>query len=447
MEKIKTKPWQRQLQIVKASALVGVETTAKVLSHAFLPAQQRKLKNQQMMAEQADYLVNELAKLKGSAVKIGQIMAIYGEHLLPNEILIALQSLEQKTIEIDWQSMQPILIKALADEYTLLVIDPVPIGAASLAQVYKATYKASGLSICLKVQYPGVVESIESDFKSIARLLRLGRRLRKSDELDLWLDEVKQLLAYEIDYEREAKVTQLFAEKTATDPILKVPTIYDQLSTASMLVSSYEPGFAVNDKAVQSLSLARRNRLARAFLQLFFKEVFDWGMLQTDPNFGNYRIQIAADEKDRLVLLDFGAVLDYPQSFLQPVKDMLIGAVTKDNARIKQGAIDLGIMATDYPDEVHQDFMTLCYLLVEPFQASTSLPDAFKNQQGHYCWAKTELPKRAAKLAAQSAISPYFATPPKEFLFLSRKLLGVYRFIGALKAEFSPQDIINDYLD
>jgi hypothetical protein len=175
--------------------------------------------------------------------------------------------------------------------------------------------------------------------------------------------------------------------------------------------------------------------------------MFDWGDIQTDPNFGNYRIQQNESGQWRIVLLDFGAVMHYEPEFLRPVTSMVLGACQNDYPRIKQAAIDFGMMKPQYPEEVHQDFSGLCQLLVEPFTYHhNTVPEDALNAEGDYRFAYSDLPKRAAKYAAKSALSKYFAIPPKEFAFLSRKLLGVYSFIAALEAEFDPQDMLEDYL-
>jgi predicted unusual protein kinase regulating ubiquinone biosynthesis (AarF/ABC1/UbiB family) len=147
------------------------------------------------------------------------------------------------------------------------------------------------------------------------------------------------------------------------------------------------------------------------------------------------------------VLLDFGAVLHYQTDFLQPVKDMVLGACENNYPRIKKAAISFGMMQEEYPEEVHEDFSGLCQLLVEPFTyGHNAVPTNALNNKGEYRFAHSDLPKRAAKYAAKSALSQYFAMPPKEFAFLSRKLLGVYSFISALDAEFNSQKMLDKYL-
>ncbi len=448
LKRIKTGRWERQWSITKAGITAGTQVSARMLGAAFLPPSQRSLQQKKILSEQSQYLADELGKLKGSVVKVGQIMALYGEHILPEEVTDAFRTLEEQTQSLQWQAIEEILRIELGNHFNDFEIEQDPIGAASLAQVHKAVHKPSGNHVCLKIQYPGVAESIESDLGSIVRLLKLTRMINVGVQFDEWIGEVHKLLLYEVDYIREANMTQHFARLLANDNLFVVPEVYEQYTTSRLLVSSFEEGFAVNDPQVLNIPQATRNQLGEAFLQLFIHEMFDWGDMQTDPNFGNYRIQKTPKDEYKLVLLDFGAVLHYEESFLRPVKSIIFGACQNQYEQIKQGAIDFGMMKKEYPEEVHKDFAGLCSLLVEPFTFQYGTPPAEAvTAEGAYRFAHSDLPKRAAKYAAKSALSKYFAIPPKEFAFLSRKLLGVYSFISALEAEFNPQPLLKKYLD
>ena len=119
-------------------------------------------KRKKVLSEQAHYLVAELGKLKGSVVKIGQVMALYGEHFLPPEVTEALHTLEENTHALDWPIIHEILIEELGQSRVdTLDIEQEPIGTASLGQVHKAVIKETGEVICLKVQYPGVAQAID----------------------------------------------------------------------------------------------------------------------------------------------------------------------------------------------------------------------------------------------------------------------------------------------
>jgi predicted unusual protein kinase regulating ubiquinone biosynthesis (AarF/ABC1/UbiB family) len=237
-----------------------------------------------------------------------------------------------------------------------------------------------------------------------------------------------------------------FAARLADDPVVRVPALFPEYCTPRVLAMSFEQGRAVNAADVSALSQERRNRLAERYLRLFFEELFDWGELQTDPNFGNYRIRSVGD-RDEFVLLDFGAVMQFDEQFLTPFKTMIRGAWRRDRALLLEGAYALRMVQEDQPDKVREDFTALCMMLVEPLNyAATELSEPAITADGKYAWGESELPKRAGKFAAKSAFSLDFSLPPKEFAFISRKMLGVYNVIAALDAKIEPPQWLGNYL-
>jgi predicted unusual protein kinase regulating ubiquinone biosynthesis (AarF/ABC1/UbiB family) len=403
-----------------------------------------------MLGEQARYLVEELGKLKGSVVKIGQMMAIYGEHFLPEQVTAALHTLEDRTVALEW----PVIRRELEHELgrrrmAELEIDPLPIGAASLGQVHLARRKRDGSALCLKIQYPGVAAAIDSDIDAVVGLLQLGRMLNRNESFGAWLDEVRAMLHREVDYRHEAMKTRQFHEHLRRDARFVVPEVIAEYSSAHVLATSFEHGYSVTSADVEALPLERRNELGRAFLELFLREIFEWRELQTDPNFGNYRVRPAATRRghDRLVLLDFGAVQEYPDSFIEPLAQMIRGAYHDDLQSVMQGALDLRFMQPHFPEEVQRSFAKVCASVIEPLIAKPgNVPREALNASGQYRWKQSDLPRRVAKQASRAAFSSYFQVPPSEFVFLNRKLIGVYTFISVLGAEFNGADIIEKYL-
>jgi len=444
IKRIKTGKHERRFSMASAGMIAGTRAATQLWTNWWLPKAEREERQKQIMAEAAQYLADEVGKLKGSVVKVGQIMAAYGEHVLPPEVTLALRSMEENTIAVDWPVMHAALLAEIgADAVAQLEIDPDPVGAASLAQVHRATRKSDGAQLALKIQYPGVQDSIDADLDSVTQLLRMARLINVGHGFDGWLEEMRRLLKHEVDYVQEAKTIENFSARLAGDPIVQVPVLYPGYCTSRVLAMSFEEGLPVNAPAVAALSQARRNQLGERYLRLFFQELFDWGELQTDPNFGNYRIR----SQGELVLLDFGAVLRFDESFLTPFKTMIRGAWRRDREQLLEGAYILQMVREDHPDKVKDDFVALCMMLVEPLNYSVAdVPEPAISDGGKYAWGRSQLPKRAGKFAAKSAFSLDFSLPPKEFAFISRKMLGVYNVIAELDAQFVPPSWLADYL-
>lgn len=450
LKRIRTGSFERRLSLTRTGLLAGTRYMAESASSLLLPKARRAERRRIALGEQARYLVEELGKLKGSVVKIGQMMALYGEHFLPEEVTEALHSLEERTVALEWPVIRRVLEHQLGRQRLAeLDVDPVPIGAASLGQVHLARRLADDRAVCLKVQYPGVARSIDADIDAVVRLLQLGRLVAATDEFRSWLEEVRAMLHREVDYRLEAAKTQLFHDRLKRDPRFVVPEVLDEYSTAHVLATSFERGYAVTSADAEALPLARRNELGRAFLELFLREIFEWKELQTDPNFGNYRVRPAATARgrDRLVLLDFGAVQEYPDSFLLPLQRMIRGAYRGDIGMVQQGAIELKFIRPEFPERVQRSFAEVCAGVIEPLVCRPgNVPEAALNAEGQYRWRHSDLPSRIAARAAKAAFNPYFRVPPREFVFLNRKLIGVYTFIAVLGAEFNGGDIIEKYL-
>ena len=234
---------------------------------------------------EARRFVNELGKLKGTYVKIGQLMALFGEHFLPPVLAEAMRDLGDQTEPLPWESMEPVLRASLGSRYAELEIEPVAMAAASLAQVHLATVRASGERICLKVQYPGLADVIDSDFDAVVRMLMLARWLQAGRDMDDWLESMRTHLHHEIDYQREAALTtrmaDLVQEVSASKIGYEVPKLYPRYCTDVVLALEYMQGSPVTAGPVAALSLERRNALAEGMLELFFYELYDWGCLQT----------------------------------------------------------------------------------------------------------------------------------------------------------------------
>jgi len=453
VSRIKTGSFERRLSLTRAGLFAGTRMASHMATNWFSNKETREQRHRAMLSSQARFLVDELGRLKGSVVKIGQVMALYGEHFLPEEVTEALHTLEDQTTSLEWPAIERVLKAELGESrLSELDIDPEPIGAASLGQVHRAVRRSDGLELVLKVQYPGVADAVDSDLNAVAHLLKVARLVSFGPEFNDWLEEVREMMHREVDYRLEARTTEKFRQMLSHDPRFVVPRVLAEFSTDHIIASTYEHGHSVSSVAVRELPLERRSALGQAALELFFRELFEWGEIQTDPNFGNYRIRIAGEqggdsETDRIVLLDFGAVQSYSSDFLQPVIQMIRASYEEDLEQVVEGGIKLRFMSRDWPAEVLDKFGKVCMSVLEPLANDRSQwPDYAVNSHGQYRWKQSDLPSRVAKQAARSAISRYFRVPPKEFVFLNRKLIGVYTFIAVLHSEFNGEDLLRKYL-
>tara|TARA_R110001599_G_scaffold145321_2_gene327723 strand:- start:15239 stop:16648 length:1410 start_codon:yes stop_codon:yes gene_type:complete len=399
---------------------------------------------------EARRFVRELGKMKGTYVKIGQLMALFGEHFLPPVLAEAMHDLGDNTEPMAWEAVEPVLRESLGDRYAELDIEQQALAAASLAQVHVATVRASGEQICLKVQYPGLADVIDSDFDAVVRLLVLARWLPAGRDLDDWLESMRTHLHNEIDYPREARLTERMAELVSaldSGPVsYRVPRLYLRYCTDTVLALEYMRGLSVTAPPVAALSLERRNALAIGMLELFFYELYEWGCLQSDPNFGNYLLTLDGRRKtharDELVLLDFGSILDCSDDFLYHLRNVIDAGLRQDVGLLGDSLVGLGCLREGAGEEARQLFADFCMQLLEPLRPPEQLPADYLNANGEYRWAGSRLMHRAGKRGAQSAASRYFTPPTREFALIARKLTGVFTFITVLEAEFNGYEMV-----
>jgi predicted unusual protein kinase regulating ubiquinone biosynthesis (AarF/ABC1/UbiB family) len=209
----------------------------------------------------------------------------------------------------------------------------------------------------------------------------------------------------------------------------------DEYSTKRVLTMELCPGVRADFAEVQSLSQERRNRLGLLFLELYLRELLEFKSVQTDPHLGNYLIQIdPAGANDKLVLLDFGAVRDVPEDFLKNYRLVIEGGISKDERLIEKAGRLLGLLQPEDGIELVKDYVELCLLLVEPFD-------------GVYDWGASDLPKRVAARVGKIATSYRLRAPPRELVFLDRKLGGVFIFLSVLKCKVDARPIVLEILN
>lgn len=435
MDSLKTRPFQRNLALTRLGVSAGTRIAAHEFANLFRGGASRKESDRAFYKEQAERLAQELGRLKGSVMKVGQMLSLYGQYFLPAEAVDVLSRLQDNTEPVSWGSIEPVVQHALGRaRLAELEIEHKALASASLGQVHRARRKADGFELVLKIQYPGVADSIESDISTLSRLIAMTRLAPQGLNLDPVYAEVKEMLHREVDYMAERAHTERYRSLLAGDARYVVPQVLPEYSSDQVLALSFEPGVALRHPAAQALPQERRNALAAAALELFLRELFDWGMVQTDPNFGNYRIRISGG-RDQLVLLDFGATRLFGRGFVESYRDMLRGALARERDTILRGAGGIGLMSDNFPPAVLDAFVDLCELIVEPFRG------------GSYDWGGSDLPKRVGEKIARNAFTRYFRIPPREIVFLHRRLAGVFILLATLRAEWDARSLLERFLD
>jgi predicted unusual protein kinase regulating ubiquinone biosynthesis (AarF/ABC1/UbiB family) len=449
LDRIKSNIFSRTVSLAKFSINAGAGLAGQGLSKIFKSEEDGAISWNVFIAEQAESFSKEVGELKGSIMKAGQMLSMYGEHFFPPEVNKYFKSLQQDSPALKWEAIEPLIIKYLgAEKYNELDIDKEPLACASLGQVHRATIKKTGESVALKVQYPNVDRAIDSDLRAIKTFIHLLKILPQDTTLDPVFDEIKEMLLQESDYEQEATKTEAFRLRLKDDPRYIVPKIYPEFSNKRILTSSFERGLRIEDSLIQSLSQDRRNQLANNFLDLYFHELFIWKDLQTDPHAGNYKIRIGADGKDQWILFDFGATRSYDDAFLNAYHRMIKGSLIEDKEMLRNAAKDLRFIHDNDDPLLIEKFEEFCNETVEPFlKQGDPRQKGPIDSDGNYDWKTTDLPQRLSKRVLEIIKNFKWRTPPREILFLDRKTGGVFIILLLLKAKMNARPLIMTYLD
>lgn len=436
LKSIKSSVLSRGLSLAKLSLGAGTQLAGRGLSQLWENQSTRDEKWKLFFAAQAKAFTKEAGQLKGSLMKAGQMLSMYGEHFFPPEVNQFLKSLQHESPPVQWEAVRRILVKELGEEkLARLDIETASVASASLGQVHRALVKPDGPRLALKIQYPGVEKAIDSDLKAMKSFLSVINILPRDLDTTPIFEEVRAMLHQETDYLLEADWTEKYRGRLAGLEGYVVPAVQREFSSRHVLATTFEAGLRPDDPLVQALSQERRDRLALNFLDLYFRELFDWKLVQTDPHSGNYRVRLKPDGADQWVLLDFGATRAFPDDFIAAYRRMIRASLDDDGDRFRRAARDLRLLHESDDPKLTELFQEFCFTLVEPFKTDA------------YDWKNTDLPRRITQMGLRILRGFPLRTPPREIIFLDRKTGGVFVMMGLLGAKSSGRAVLEKYLE
>ncbi|MDH5287170.1 MAG: AarF/ABC1/UbiB kinase family protein [Betaproteobacteria bacterium] len=380
----------------------------------------------------AQKLAARLARLRGAAMKLGQLVSLQGEDVLPPEFAQALAVLRSQAAPMPREQLRRVLGREYGKgwERRFASFDEEPLAAASIGQVHRAI-AADGRDLALKIQYPGVARSIASDVDNVAALLRLLNLLPVDLDVAGIAAEAKRQLAQEADYLAEARFLERYARLVADDPALLVPRVHRDLTTRHVMAMDYVAGEPLDSLA--AAPQARRNAVGTALERLLFRELFEFRVMQTDPNFANYLVQ---PDSGRVVLLDFGATRAFTAGFVAEFARITRGVVDDDRGAVAQAAIRIGYAAPDDPPERLDAVVDVCFLVCEPLRHA-----------GRYDFGRSDLASRVRDLGFELAFRRrLLRPPPPETIFLHRKLVGSFLLLARIGAQVDARSLVMPYL-
>jgi predicted unusual protein kinase regulating ubiquinone biosynthesis (AarF/ABC1/UbiB family) len=278
--------------------------------------EQRQLLREDLALQTAEDVADTLGTMKGIMMKIGQ-MASYVDGGLSPGVRRTLSRLQDSIPPMSGELAAQVVRQELGlpPERAFAHWDPQPIAAASIGQVHRAV-TLDGRAVAVKVQYPGIAETIAADLRNVALLRRMLRITAPAQDVDALLTELRDRVIEELDYRREAANQRLLAAYYDGHPTIHVPGIISELSTRRMVTSELSEGARFAELA--SWPQHERDLAAETIYRFVFRSLYEVRAFNGDPHPGNYLFHRGG----RVTFLDFGLVKHFTPSELQPLLHM-----------------------------------------------------------------------------------------------------------------------------
>ncbi len=296
-----------------------------------------------------DALVDQLALLRGAAMKAGQVLSTIEMPGLDADqaayVQDRLASLRDNVPPVNWKQMRGVLAAEWGEdpEHTLARIDPTPAAAASIGQVYRgATH--DGQEVAIKVQYPGIADSIEADMRNLGLLSPVLRQLMPGLDVKDVLAELRERIIEECDYELEASNHRQVARYWRGHPFVLIPAVHTALSHRRVLVTDWVEGIGFEDVGREPHAV--RDRYAEIVYRFFYGTALELGLALGDPHPGNYLL--CPDR--RVAFFDFGMLRPLPRDYLRREGAISRAVRDGDGAAVLAGLHELGYLPGDPAD-------------------------------------------------------------------------------------------------
>ena len=363
---------------------------------------------------------------------VSMIKLFLDSKMLPGPINEVLQRVQDSADYMPASQRNKVLASNLGSEWRGLFesFDEKPIAAASIGQVHSAILKSSGQRVAVKVQYPGVASSIDSDLSNLSILLTASRLLPKGLYLDKTIANARTELAWECDYLREAKMGSRFRELLSDEiDIFHVPAVITEASGSEVLTAEFCEGIGVTK--AQNFTQEQRDWIGSNILRLCLKEITEFKFMQTDPNWTNFLFNA---KTHKLELLDFGASRDFPDKFIIPYIQTLLAASRSDRATVRDLSIELGYLTGHESQAMLNAHVGSVLTLAEPFMDTAPEVYDFRDQ------TITDRVRGFIPVMVRERLAP----PPEETYSLHRKLSGAFLLCARLGSRVNCRQMFAD---
>ncbi|TRY67370.1 hypothetical protein TCAL_12094 [Tigriopus californicus] len=370
----------------------------------------------------AERIVRTLCRVRGAALKIGQMLSIQDEALMNPQLAEIFKRVRESADFMPVWQMERVMSSEIGPNWRdhFSHFESEPFAAASIGQVHAAKLAESNREVAVKIQYPGVAQGIESDISNLLGVLNMAKILPEGLFLDSVIDHMKVELAQECDYKREAECATKMKSLLRSSPQYLVPEVINELSTQQVLTSEMIEGLTIDQ--CEGLSQSSRNFIALSILELLLRELFIHCYMQTDPNWANFLFN--PDTKE-VGLLDFGATREFRPFFVNNYYKIIEGAAKGDPEQILEYSRNIGFL-TGYEAQVMNDAHVESVMI---------LGQCFR-ENAEFDFGKQKTTHRMQDLVPVM-LKNRLCPPPPEVYSLHRKMSGLFLLATKLDAKIN----------
>jgi len=422
----------RFLKLAGMTASVAGRYATTRIQSVFSTDEESDVRKSRAYEQMADDIVDTLGELKGAVMKIGQI-ASQTQDLLPKEFSEALQKLQKEAPPIEFSVIQQQIESEFGQPLAQLFesFESEPYASASIGQVHRAV-TLSGQQVVVKVQYPGVDRSCDSDLKHLRLTLKLGGLIKMPKKsVDDLFEEIKARLHEELDYEKEARNINEFRVFHARHEGIIIPKVVDSLSTRHVITLEYVPGDHIQDLEKQGYSQGVINQIGYQLFYLLAEQLFVFEQIHGDPHPGNF-----AFRKDGTVIVyDFGCVKKLKPSIVQAYKDAISSSIEEDYDRLDNALQRLGARVESQPTPGADYYKLWRNIFFEPFLGGQD-----------YDFKQADLHIQTAKHTSLFFKHIARFKPPVDSLYIDRMISGQYWIMKSLGVNADFSEMLSLYL-
>ena len=388
-----------------------------------------------LTATNAKKLAKRLAGMRGAAMKMGQILSMESADFLPREFSDALAILRDSADTMPLSQIKRVMGREYGKGWQSKFIDfnYEPVAAASIGQVHRV-FTEDGRDLALKIQYPGVAKSINSDVDNMAMLMRLINLLPVEIDISGIVKEAKRQLHQEADYIVEAQYLRDYRKLVEDEPRFVVPRVHDDLTTKRILAMDYVDGVPLESLGEDGVAQELKDSVGALLQHLMFRELLEFRTMQSDPNFANYLYQ---PESDRVVLLDFGSTVSFDKKFTDRYARIARAMIDGDDVALRQLAEKMGYINPGNSDEYVGRVLNLIRLVSEPVIKG-----------GVYDFQTSDVFARGRDAGLEMFFDDLseYRVPPPETMFLHRKLVGSFMLCSRIGSRVNVQELLSPFL-